>query len=81
MSQWNQYRLIDILSNIDLSLVEEEVPEGDLENLELFPQEQEKKLRQKRRIAILSGLAAGSIALTGAVVLVCRKHDIFKRAA
>lgn len=78
MSLWSQYRLIDILSEIDMSLVEEEFPEGDLENPELFP---EKKRWSKRRIAVLSGLAASSLALTGVVVMVCRKHDVFGRAA
>lgn len=79
MSLWSQYRLIDIMSNIDLSLVEEDFPEGDLDNLELFPEKKNKW--NKRRIAVLSGLAASSIALTGVVVMVCRKHDVFKRAA
>lgn len=29
MKLWSQYRLIDIMSHIDMSLVEEELPEGD----------------------------------------------------
>lgn len=80
MSLWSQYRLIDIMSNIDLALVEENIPEGDLDNLNLFPETGDK--RNKKRIALISGIAAaGSLAITGAVVLVCRKHNAFKRAA
>lgn len=80
MNLWSQYRLIDIMSGIDLSLVEENIPEGDLEHLDLFPEAKDKW--SKKRIALVSGIAAaGSIAVTGAVVLVCRKHNVFKRAA
>lgn len=79
MSLWNQYRLIDIMSNIDMALVEEDFPEGDLDNLELFPKKKNKW--NKRKVAVLSGLAASSIALTGVVVIVVKRHDVFRRAA
>ena len=108
MSLWSQCRLIDIMSSIDMSLVEESIPEKDLNNPELeddpgFMMIQEKKdnlslvpekhnnrkllpepgdNRNKKRIAWISGIAAaGSIAITGAVVLACRKHSVFRRAA
>ena len=78
MSLWSQYRLIDIMSHIDMSLVEEELPEGDLDNLELFP---EHTRWNKKKIAVVSGVAAASsIALTGAVVFVCKKYNVFKKA-
>ncbi|MDO4322875.1 MAG: hypothetical protein Q4C61_10145 [Lachnospiraceae bacterium] len=80
MSLWSQYRLIDIMSNIDISLVEEEIPEGDLDNLNLFPEPRDRWSR--KRIAVVSGIAAASsLAITGAVVLACKKHNVFKRAA
>lgn len=105
MSLWSQCRLIDIMSSIDMSLVEESIPEKDLElrddsdfmaiqekknNLSLVPEKHNnRKLlpepgdnRSKKRIAWISGIAAaGSIAITGAVVLACRKHSVFRRAA
>lgn len=79
MSLWSQYRLIDIMSNIDVSLVEEEIPEGDLDRVKLFPEAEEKS--GKRRIAVISGIAAaGSIAITSAVILVCKKYNACRRA-
>jgi hypothetical protein len=79
MNLWSQYRLIDIMSNIDLSLVEEEIPEGDLDNMNLFPETGNRWNRKK--IAVISGIAASSIAITGAALLVFRKHNGFRRAA
>ncbi|HIR76743.1 MAG TPA: hypothetical protein IAB97_07540 [Candidatus Choladousia intestinipullorum] len=80
MSLWSQSRLIDIMSNIDLSLVAEDFPEQDIEKLNLFPEEKEKW--SKKRIAAVTGLAAaGSVAITGVIMLVCRKHGILKKAA
>lgn len=79
MNRLNQYRLIDIMSHIDMSLVEEDFPEGDLDKLELFPQEKKGGLGKK--IAIISGIAAGSIALTGAVVFAFKKIESIKKAA
>lgn len=105
MSLWSQCRLLDIMSSIDISLVEESIPEKDLElednpgfmmiqekkdNLSLAPEKHNnRKLlpepgenRSRKRIAWISGIAAaGSIAITGVVVLVCRKHSTFRRAA
>ena len=49
MSLWSQSRLIDIMSNNDLSLVAEDFPEQDIEKLNLFPEEKEKW--SKKRIA------------------------------
>lgn len=73
MSLWSQSRLIDIMRNIDLSLVEEEFPEGDLERPEVCPER--KPARNRKKIAVISGLAASSLALTGMVVF------LHKRAA
>ena len=79
MSLWSQCRMIDILSHVDLSLVEEELPEGDLENPELFPESRNRWSIKKA--AVVSGVAAaGSIALTGAVVFVCRKYSVLRKA-
>lgn len=88
MSLWSQYRMMDIMSQMDLAQVAEDIPECDLENQELFERYNlnleklvpERKNRWKK-IAVLSGIAASSIALTGVVVLVCRRHDVFKKAA
>lgn len=79
MSLWSQSRLIDIMSNIDLSLVAEDFPEQDIEQLELFPEEKEKW--SKKRIAAVTGLAAaGSVAITGVIMLMFR-HGASKKAA
>ena len=78
MSLWSQYRLIDILTHMDMALVEEEFPEGDLDNLELFP---ESRKWDKKKVAVVSGVAAaGSIALTGVVVFMCRRYSALRKA-
>ena len=79
MSQWSEYRMIDIMSKIDLSLLEEDFPEEDLNNPELYTEEKAKW--SKSRIALISGLAAGSVAVAGAIVWICKKHDVFKKVA
>ncbi|MDO4298100.1 MAG: hypothetical protein Q4C59_06450 [Lachnospiraceae bacterium] len=79
MSSWNEYRLVDILSRIDLSLLEGNFPEEDLENPELFEEEKQKKSRV--RIALISGLAASSVAVAGVIVFFCRKHEVLRKAA
>ena len=88
MSSWSQYRMMDIMRQIDLALVAEDIPEGDLDKPELFEKyglDAEKLVPEKKnrwkKIALLSGIAASSIALTGVVVLMCKKHDVFKKAA
>lgn len=79
MSLWSQSRLIDILTHIDMSLIDDELPEGDLDNSDLFSESRSRWNR--RRVAVVSGVAAaGSIALTGAVVLVCRKYSPARKA-
>ena len=66
MNRWNQCRLIDILSNIDLSLLEGNFPEVDLEKV--------KRIAKKKRgkagvwVAVISGAAAVSAALAGTLV-------------
>lgn len=79
MSQWNQNRLIDIFTNIDISLLESEMLEADLENTELMEEKKEKW--GKKKIAVISGIAAGSVVITGAVVLLLKKNNWLKRAA
>lgn len=79
MSQWNQNRLIDIFTNIDISLLESEMLEADLENTELMEEKKEKW--GKKKIAVISGIAAGSVVITGAVVLLLKKNNWLRRAA
>lgn len=86
MRRWNQYRLIDILCGIDPACLEEEIPESDLERLEdcSLPEDSELAQRKvrRRRIALISGLAAaGSVAITSVAVLAFRKRDMIKKAA
>lgn len=79
MSKWNQSRLIDIFSNIDISLLESEMIDADLENVELLEHKKEKW--GKKKIAVISGVAAGSVALTGVVVLLLKKNNWLRKAA
>ena len=79
MSEWNQNRLIDIFTNVDISLLESEMLEADLENAELMENKKEKW--GKKKIAVISGIAAGSVAITGAVVLLLKKSNWLRRAA
>ena len=73
MSLWRQARLIDIFSQMDMELAADEIPEGDIQKEELLPYTKPK--RNKKRIAIVSGIAVTSAALTAAVaLLVCKKH-------
>lgn len=99
MSRWGQCRLIDLLSSIDLSLLEGEFPELDLSNedilsmytgqtltqeLGLDPEENEiskRRSSRKRRLAVLSGIAAGSIAVGGVIVFAFKKYEILKKTA
>lgn len=99
MSRFNQYRMMDILSNVDLSVLEDEFPEIDLSNEDVLSMytdralteelglhlEEEKvmqrKMSVKKKLALWSGIAAGSIAVTGVIVLVCKKYDLLKKAA
>ena len=75
MNRWNQCRLIDILSNIDLSLLEGHFPEVDLENMKRAVKKGHGKTGMW--IAMISGLAAGSAALAGVVVFSRRKiHSV-----
>ncbi len=66
MNRWNQCRLIDILSNIDLSLLEERFPEVDLENVRRIAKRKHGKAGMW--IAVISGFAAGSAALAGVLI-------------
>ena len=99
MSRWGQCRLIDLLSSIDLSLLEGEFPELDLSNEDILsmytgqtltqepgldPEEDEiskRRSSRKRRLAVLSGIAAGSIAVGGVIVFAFKKYEILKKTA
>ena len=99
MSRWGQCRLVDLLSSIDLALLEGEFPELDLSNedilsmqtgqtltqeLGLDPEENEiskRRSSRKRRLAVLSGIAAGSIAVGGVIVFALKKYEILKKTA
>ena len=66
MNRWNQCRLIDILSNIDLSLLEGNFPEMDLEKVKQIAKKKNGKAGVW--IAVISGTAAVSAALAGTLV-------------
>lgn len=79
MSQWNQCRLIDIFTQIDMASLDEFDIEADLENVELMAA---KDKWSKKKIALVTGIAAGSAAvITGAVILLCRKNLLVRKAA
>ena len=78
MNHLSDGRLIDILSKVDPALTEEDFLDRDLEQFELAPKE---KKENKKKIAVISGIAAGSVALTGVIVLLMKKHDMLRRAA
>ena len=77
MREWNQYCLIDIFSQIDPSMLEEEFLEEDLDKVDLWQTEKQKW--SKKKIAAITGVAAGAVAITGAVILFCTKN--MKKAA
>ena len=99
MSRLGQCHLIDILSSIDLSLLEGEFPEMDLSNEDILSMHTDQTLTQelglkpeeddipkrrnsrKRRLAVLSGIAAGSIAVGGVIVFMCKKYELLKKIA
>lgn len=73
MNLWNEHRLIDIMGYIDPTLLEENFPECDLENGTALSVEKQK--HYKKHSVLVAGVAAGSLALTGVALLVCRKHE------
>lgn len=79
MREWNQYCLIDIFSQIDPAVLEDDHIEEDLENASLWPTEKTKW--SKKKIAMITGVAAGAVALTGAVFFLCKKSYFYKKAA
>lgn len=82
MRSFSECRLIDIFSNIDLSMVEDDGLEADLDDLEHMDLWAVKKEKwSKKKIAVITGIAAGSVALTGAVLLFARKSNWLKKAA
>ena len=74
MNRWNQCRLIDILSSIDLSLLEGHFPEADLEHAKRPVRKKHRKAGA--RLALVSGLAACFAALAGALVFSWRRHSL-----
>lgn len=79
MSFWSEYRLMNIMSNIDISLLEEDYPDTDVDDPVLFAED--RTARKKSRLALISGIAAGSVAAAGVIVYICRKHEVFRKAA
>jgi hypothetical protein len=80
MSRWNDSRLVDLMSLMDVSLLEEDYPETDMEIRTSV--ERIKQSWTKKKIAAVSGVAAaGSIVLTGAVVFFCRRHHAMHQMA
>lgn len=82
MRSFSECRLIDIFSNVDLSMIEEDGLEANLEDLEHMDLWAVKKDKwSKKRIAVITGIAAGSVALTGAVLLFAKKSNWLKKVA
>lgn len=78
MSGLKDGRLIDIFGKIDMALMEEDFLEKDLEHFETEPAG---KKDSRKKIAVISGIAAGSVALTGVIVYLMKKHDVLGHAA
>ncbi len=75
MRAWNQYCLVDIFSQMDPSLLEEEFLEGDLEQLDeknLWPEA--KQRWSGKKIAAVTGVVTGAVAITGAVFFLVKKY-------
>lgn len=79
MSKWNECRLIDVFSNVDISLLESDSLEEDLDQDDLWADKKEKW--SKKKIAVITSIAAGSVALTGAVILLFKKNNWMKKTA
>lgn len=82
MRSFSECRLIDIFSKVDLSMIEDDGLEADLEDwehMDLWAVKKEKW--SKKKIAVITGIAAGSVALTGAVLLLAKKSNWLKKAA
>ena len=77
MNLWNENRLIDVMSYIEPESLEEGFPECDLENGTALMVPKQRQLG--KHAALVAGVTAGSLALTGVAILVCRKHDWLRR--
>ena len=73
MRALSEFRLIDLLSHVDISALESDVPDEDLTHPQLAAKAEKQEAR-KKKLAIISGIAAGGVMLTGAILLACRKH-------
>lgn len=71
-------RLVDMMSRVDLCLLEDDFLEEDLKQDELVPKE---KQEGRKKLAVISGIAAGSVALTGVIVFLVKKREVLRRAA
>lgn len=80
MNRWNPYRLVDIFGQLEMPVLEEDFLERDLQK-EKFAAKEPKRRWNKRRIAIWSGVAAGSLALTGVAVFFARRTFANRAAA
>ena len=74
MSRWERSKLIDIMSQIDMDIISEEIPEQDL-YLET-QSEQEKRSWSKVWVAAISGLIATSMVFTTVVVVMTKRKQI-----
>ena len=73
MSRWERSQLIDIMSQIDMDIISEEIPEQDL-YLEI-QSEQEKHSWSKVWVAAISGLIATSMVFTTVVVMMKKRKN------
>lgn len=67
------YKLIDMMSQVDLSFLDEISLDDEIEKLHASLED--KKKWGAKQIAILSSIAAGSIALTSIIVILCKKSN------
>ena len=79
MTKWNDSRILDVFEKIDISLLDGTDVEDDLENTEICPVRKEKW--SKKKISVITGIAAGTVALTGVVIYLCREGGRMRRAA
>ena len=72
------YKLIDMMSQVDLSFLDEISLDEEIEKFHASLEE--KKRWGAKEIAILSSIAAGSLALTSILVMICKKSGGSKAA-
>ena len=73
MSKWNDSRILDVFEKIDISFLDGDDVEADLENAEICTVRKEKW--SKKKISMITGIAAGTVALTGVVIYLLRSRQ------